>query len=74
MKSGLRGCDILMVNYQANMPLPFNRAKLSWRMEVCPVPKHDISQLAAEVLEQVLDGNKGGMEGGGGTGEGRGGG
>lgn len=65
---------MLMVNYQANMPLLFNRAKLSWRMEVCPVPKHDISQLAAEVLEQVLDGNKGGMEGGGGTGEGWGGG
>lgn len=56
------------------MPLPFNRAKLSWRMEVCPVPKHDISQLAAEVLEQVLDGNKGGMERGGGIREGWGGG
>lgn len=43
-------------------------------MEVCPVLKHDISQLAAEVSEQVLDGNNGGMERGGGIGEGRGGG
>lgn len=45
--------------------LLFNRAKLSGRMEVCPVLKHDISQLAAEVSEQVLDGNNGGMERGG---------
>lgn len=54
--------------------LLFNRAKLCWRMEVCPGLKHDISQLAAEVLEQVLDGNNGGMERGGGIGEGWGGG
>lgn len=39
---------------------------------MCPVLKHDISQLAAEVSEQVLDGNNGGMERGGGIGEGRG--
>lgn len=65
---------MLMVNDRANVPLLFNRAKFSWRMEVRLVLEHDISQLAAEVLEQVLDGNKGGMEGGGGTGEGQGGG
>lgn len=32
------------------------------REGVCPVPKHDISQLAEEVLEQVLYGNEGGTE------------